>query len=62
MLLQASKLASFEIVKAVHLDPVAWTDKTLLTPTFKLKRVDAKRAYQVRLSVYRVFQEIKVNV
>ena len=46
---QAAKLASFEIVKAVHLEPALWTADSLLTPTFKLKRADAKRAYQAAI-------------
>jgi len=30
----------------VHLDAVAWTPESLLTPSFKLKRTDAKKMYQ----------------
>lgn len=46
---KAAKLQSFEIPKAVHLDPEPWTPETILTPTFKLKRADAKRKYQAQI-------------
>jgi long-chain acyl-CoA synthetase len=40
-----AKLAGFEMVKAITLEPVAWTPDDLLTPSFKLKRADAKKKY-----------------
>lgn len=42
----AAKLQSFEKVRAVHVAPTPWTPDDLLTATFKLKRVDAKKAYE----------------
>jgi long-chain acyl-CoA synthetase len=46
---KAEKLAGFELVKDVYLEPVAWTPdqgKLLLTPTFKLKRAPCQEAYK----------------
>lgn len=42
---KARGLQGFEIPKGIHLDPVAWTPDDLLTPSFKLKRADAKKKY-----------------
>ena len=39
----ANPLQSFERVKDWHLEPETWTFEDLLTPTFKLKRNDAKK-------------------
>jgi long-chain acyl-CoA synthetase len=44
-----AKLSGFEQVKGIHLDPVAWTPDDLLTPSFKLKRADAKKKYNAIL-------------
>jgi len=44
---KAAKLAGFEIVRRLHLDSKTWTPENgLLTPTFKLKRNDAKKRFQ----------------
>ena len=48
--LQASKLNSFEVPKAIHLDSVAWEAGGLVTPTFKLKRHDARQFYAAPVS------------
>ncbi len=44
-----AKLSSFEVPKDFVLDPVAWTPDDLLTPSFKLKRADAKKKYQDKI-------------
>ena len=42
-----AKLASFEQVKDIHLDPELWTaDNDLLTPTFKAKRPALLKKYR----------------
>lgn len=44
---KSAKLAGFEMVKKIHLEPEQWTvDNGMLTPTFKAKRVDLKKRYQ----------------
>ena len=43
---KAAKLQGFEVVKKVSLEAEAWsTENNLLTPTFKLKRNEAKKKY-----------------
>jgi long-chain acyl-CoA synthetase len=39
---KAAKLQSFEKLKEFVIEPFAWTPEDLLTPSFKLKRADAK--------------------
>jgi long-chain acyl-CoA synthetase len=47
---KAAKLAGFEMVKKLHVEPELWTvDNGLLTPTFKSKRPDLKKHYQAQL-------------
>lgn len=46
---KARGLQGFEIPKGIHLDPVAWTPDDLLTPSFKLKRADAKKKYAAEI-------------
>ncbi|GFH24795.1 AMP-binding domain-containing protein [Haematococcus lacustris] len=47
---KADKLKGYELVKAVHLDAKPWSvDDELLTPTFKLKRPQLQKKYQVVL-------------
>lgn len=42
----AAQLAGFEVPRRIGLDPEPWTpDNGLLTPTFKLKRNDAKKRF-----------------
>jgi long-chain acyl-CoA synthetase len=40
-----AKLQGFEIPKEIHIEAKAWTPEDILTPTFKLKRNDAKKVY-----------------
>jgi long-chain acyl-CoA synthetase len=43
---KAAKLQGFEVVKKVCLEAEAWSvENNLLTPTFKLKRNEAKKKY-----------------
>jgi long-chain acyl-CoA synthetase len=46
-----AKLQGFEQVKEFVLDPTPWTPDDLLTPSFKLKRADAKKKYQKQIDV-----------
>ena len=47
---KAAKLHGFEIPKKIHLSAEPWTaDNGLLTPTFKLKRNDAKKRFQAEI-------------
>jgi len=43
---KAEKLLSFELAKKLHLEPVSFVNQDLMTPSFKLKRHDAKKRYQ----------------
>ena len=44
---KAAKLAGFEMVKKLHVEPELWSvDNGMLTPTFKTKRPDLKKRYQ----------------
>lgn len=43
------QLKGFEIIKALHLDPVPFDmERDLLTPTFKKKRPQLQKYYQVQ--------------
>lgn len=45
-----AKLRGFEQLQALHLSPELWTvDNGLLTPTFKLKRPQAKAHFQAAI-------------
>ena len=47
---KAAKLAGFEMIKKLHLEPEIWSvDNGMLTPTFKTKRVDLKKRYQAEI-------------
>ena len=47
---KAAGLKGFEMVKKLHLDSIPWSpDNGLLTPTFKMKRVDLKKKYQAQI-------------
>ena len=47
---KAAKLAGFEVVRRLVIEPEAWTPESgLLTPTFKLKRNDVKKKYAAAL-------------
>ena len=47
---KAAKLAGFEMIKKLYLEPEVWTvDNGMLTPTFKSKRNDLKKRYQKEL-------------
>jgi long-chain acyl-CoA synthetase len=46
---RAEKMAGFELVKDVYLEPVAWTPDDLLTPTFKLKRQPCQEKYKAAI-------------
>ena len=39
-------LNSFEMAKNIHLEPIPFTDKNILTNTMKLQRFEAKVAYK----------------
>jgi len=47
---QEAKLMGYEYVQGIHLDNTMWTLETgLLTPTFKLKRVDCYKKYETEI-------------
>lgn len=49
---KAGRLKGFEVVKAIHTDPVQFTvDNDLITPTFKLKRAQLQKHYQAELDL-----------
>lgn len=49
-LLLILQMKGFEIIKAVHLDPVPFDmERDLLTPTYKKKRPQLLKHYQVNL-------------
>jgi len=44
------QLKGFEFIKAVHLDPVPFDmERGLMTPTFKKKRPELLKYYQVKI-------------
>jgi len=48
---KSKKLNSFEMIKSVHLAPEEFSvENQLLTPTFKLKRNDAKKVFQAQIN------------
>jgi long-chain acyl-CoA synthetase len=44
-----AKLQGFEFAKDLFLEPEPWTPEDILTPSFKLKRADAKKKYQAQI-------------
>ena len=47
---KGAKLAGFEVVRRIALEGEPWTvENGLLTPTFKLKRNDAKKRYLTQI-------------
>jgi len=40
------KLFSFELAKKITLDPIPFANRDLITPSFKLKRYEAKKIYK----------------
>jgi len=47
---QEAKLLGFESIYAIHLEPIMWTTESgLLTPTFKLRRADCYKKYEVQI-------------
>ena len=47
---RAGRLQGFELVRDALLEPVAWTPEDLLTPSFKLRRAEARKRYAAELS------------
>lgn len=48
---KANQLRGFEFIKKIHLTPTAFSvDNDLLTPTFKLKRPQAQKAFADELA------------
>lgn len=47
---KSAKLTGFELVRDVYLEAKPWTvEDGILTPSFKLKRADAKKRYQKQI-------------
>lgn len=54
-----AKLQGFELAKDIFMDPVPWTPEDILTPSFKLKRADAKKKYQSHIdAMYTVLDPV----
>jgi len=60
-------MKGFEIIKAIHLDPVPFDmERDLLTPTFKKKRPQLLKYYQViqtllRIETFRNLLTLSIN-
>jgi long-chain acyl-CoA synthetase len=55
-----ARLQSFEIPKAIHIESGPWSPENLLTPSFKLKRAEAKKMYEKH--IVRMYDELNDNV